>query len=150
MKIYDLIEKQQYIEEFVMICHNEWGTPWKDEEKESKLQKKIKATLDRLVDWPTLIMLDNNKLVGFVSLFKYDLEETNLTPWYATLYVKPEYRGMNTSKMLTEEIIKCANSKHFEKLYLKTTLINFYEKFGFKYLKTLPNGEKLYYINLNY
>ena len=40
-------------------------------------------------------MLENNKLVGFISLFKYDGEERrDLTPWYATMYVKKEFRGL--------------------------------------------------------
>ena len=37
---------------------------------------------------------------------------------------------------------------HFEKLYLKSELVNYYEKFGAKYIETLNNGEKLYYIEL--
>lgn len=36
----------------------------------------------------------------------------------------------------------------FIKLYLKTNLINYYEKFGAIYLENLNNGEKLYYFDL--
>lgn len=34
------------------------------------------------------------------------------------------------------------------RLYLKSDLINYYEKFGAKYIEDLSNGEKLYYIEL--
>lgn len=41
-----------------------------------------------------LILLDNDILVGFISIFPTDGEErTDLSPWYATMYVKEEYRG---------------------------------------------------------
>ena len=34
------------------------------------------------------------------------------------------------------------------KVYLKTDLVNYYEKFGFNYLEDLNNGEKLYYMEV--
>ena len=33
-------------------------------------------------------------------------------------------------------------------MYLKTDLNNYYEKFGARYIERLPNGEKLYCIDL--
>ena len=36
----------------------------------------------------------------------------------------------------------------YDKIYLKTELVNYYEKFGFKYIKNLNEKEKLYYIDL--
>ena len=38
--------------------------------------------------------------------------------------------------------------RNFEKIYLKTTLENYYEKFGAIYFGTLKTNEKLYYFNL--
>jgi hypothetical protein len=50
--------------------------------------------------------------------------------------------------MLNEAILKEAKKRDFKKIYLKTDLINYYEKFGAIYLQDLSNGEKLYYIDL--
>lgn len=37
-------------------------------------------------------MLSNDKLIGFISIFPNDCDECiNLTPWYATMYVKFEF-----------------------------------------------------------
>ena len=36
----------------------------------------------------------------------------------------------------------------YKKIYLKSDLINYYEKFNAKYIETLNNGEKLFYIDL--
>ena len=95
MKICYLKDNIKYIEEFVLICHEEWGTPWEKGEEKDKLNKKVEKEKLRLEKFPTLILLDDDNLVGFVSLFENDLDEKNyLTPWYATLYIKEEYRDM--------------------------------------------------------
>ena len=51
-------------------------------------------------------LVDNKSLIGFISLFKYDGEDRkDLTPWYATMYVKKEYRNRGYSKILIVDII---------------------------------------------
>ena len=64
------------------------------------------------------------------------------------MYVKEEYRGKGYSKILNDAIIAEARKRNFKKLYLKSDLENYYEKFGAKYIETLKNGEKLYYIDI--
>lgn len=141
MKICYLKDNIKYIEEFVLICHEEWGTPWEKGEEKDKLNKKVEKEKLRLEKFPTLILLDDDNLVGFVSLFENDLDEKNyLTPWYATLYIKEEYRGRHLSKMLNDAIIKEAKKLNYKKIYLKTELENFYEKYGFKFLEQTSSG----------
>ena len=89
------------------------------------------------------------KSSNFISLFKYDGDERNdLTPWYATMYVKKEYRTKGYSKLLNNALLKHTKELGYKKIYLKSNLVNYYEKFGAKYIETLNNGEKLYYIDL--
>ena len=64
------------------------------------------------------------------------------------MFVKKEYRGKGYSKILNDAILKEAKARGFKKLYLKTTLNNYYEKFGAKYLETLTNNEKIYYFDI--
>ena len=88
-------------------------------------------------------------MIGFISIFPTDGEERKgLSPWYATMYVKEDYRRKGYSKILNTAILEEAKKRGFKKLYLKTDLINYYEKFGATFLDTLNNGEKLYYFNL--
>jgi GNAT superfamily N-acetyltransferase len=63
------------------------------------------------------------------------------------MYVKEEYRGKGYSKLLNEAILEEANNRNFKRLYLKTDLKDYYEKFGAIYFGDLSNGEKLYYID---
>ena len=64
------------------------------------------------------------------------------------MFVKKDYRGLCYSKLLNDAILKEAKNRGFSKLYLKTDLINYYEKFGACYIENLKNGEKLYYFVL--
>jgi len=151
MKIYNIKDKQEYIEEIARLSKQEWAEYNTEEELNKKIQEtinKIKNNLDN-PNYCKLILLDDTNLVGFISIFETDGEEyQELTPWYATMYVKKEYRGLGYSKILNDAILKEARNKGFKKIYLKSELKNYYEKFGAKYMSNLKNGEKLYYIDL--
>ena len=64
------------------------------------------------------------------------------------MYVKEEYRSKSYSKILNNAILKEALNLGYNKVYLKTDLVNYYEKFGAKYIEKLNNKESLYYIEL--
>ena len=151
MKIYNIKDKMEYLEEIALLTQKEWGKYSNEEEFKKKVNikiNKIKNNLDNPY-YCMLILLDDDKLVGFISMFETDGEERqDLKPWYATMYVKKEYRGKGYSKILNEAILKEAKNRGFNKLYLKSDLLNYYEKFGAIYMEDLSNGEKLYYIDL--
>ena len=74
---------------------------------------------DKLIS--VLGLIDYDKLVGFISLFKYDGEERkDLTPWYATMYIKKEFRGKRYSEILNAAILKQATILGYDKVYLKS------------------------------
>lgn len=96
-----------------------------------------------------LVLLDNDTLIGFISIFPTDGNERNdLSPWYSTMFVKEKFRGKGYSKILNDAILQEAKKRGFRKLYLKTNLTNYYEKFGAIFLDNLKNGEKLYYFSV--
>lgn len=152
LNIYNIKDKQKYLKEVSILTQKEWGKKnLTEDEFNGKIELKINKIIN-LLDNPSyckLILLDDDKLIGFISIFPTDGEERqDLTPWYATMYVKEEYRGNGYSKILNDAILKEAKDRGFNKIYLKTDLINYYEKFGAKYIEDLANGEKLYYIQL--
>lgn len=119
-----------------------------DMEKYIADKKQEILTGDKVIS--ILGLIENNSIMGFISLFKYDGDERHdLTPWYATMYVKKEYRNKGYSKLLNDAILKEAVKLGYNRIYLKSDLINYYEKFGAKYIEKLNNGENLYYIDLN-
>ena len=149
MKIKNIMDDIKHLEEYAKICQVTWGKKKTDEELKTYIKEKVKRILEEDKVISILGLLDNDKLIGFISLFKYDGDEMkNLTPWYATMYVKKEYRNKGYSKILNDAILNEAKKKGFDRIYLKSNLVNYYEKFRAKYIKTLNNKEKLYYIDL--
>ena len=150
MKIFNLKDKMEYLNEVVNLEHDEWGIN-PDFDREKRINNKKKTIMDNLDNksFCKLILLDNNNLIGFISLFPYDSDEVkDLSPWYATMYVKKEYRGKGYSKILNDAIINEARNRGFKTIYLKSTLVNYYEKFGAVYIKNISDDEKLYKIDL--
>lgn len=64
------------------------------------------------------------------------------------MYVKKEYRKHGYSKILNDAILREAKDRGFERVYLKTNLKNYYEKFGAVFIKQLKSNENLYKIEL--
>ncbi|MBO5121143.1 MAG: GNAT family N-acetyltransferase [Bacilli bacterium] len=140
----DLKTDLSFLKEYVELCALEWGKP----KNNIEIQDKINLILsgDKVIS--VLGIVEDRKLIGFISLFKYDGDERkDLSPWYATMYVKEEYRGNGYSKVLNEMIIEEAIKLGYKRIYLKTDLNNYYEKFGAIYVEDLKCGEKLYYID---
>lgn len=152
LKIYNIKDKQNYIREVAELTQKEWGSRTNsDEEFNNKIENKVNKILINLSNhnYCKLILLKDEILVGFISIFPHDCNERpDLSPWYATMYVKKEFRGNGYSKLLNDSILTEAKNRGFTKIYLKTSLVNYYEKFGANYIETLKTGEKLYCFDL--
>ena len=147
MEVISIKNNDIYLKEYIELCNKEWGKPRTD------LNKYIEDKLTSIKQGNEVIevlgLINNNEMIGFISLFSEDNNERNdLFPWYATMYIKEKYRGKNYSKILNDSLIKRAKELGYKKIYLKSNLINYYEKFNAKYMETLNNGEKLFYIDL--
>ena len=150
MKIYNLKDKIEYLDEVANLEYEEWAN-----NKEENKKERIKAKKEKILNsfnnksFCKLILIDNNNLIGFISIFPKDCEEEReLTPWYATMYVKEKYRNNGYSRILNDAILKEARNRGFSTLYLKTDLKNYYEKFGAIFIKKLKSGEDLYKLEL--
>ena len=140
----------QFIEEVATLEYEEWADN-KENNKEQRIAKKIEKIKLNFKDenFCKLILLKDNELIGFISIFRNDCDECrDLTPWYSTMYVKKEYRGQGYSKILNDAILKESKKRNYKEIFLKTKLNNYYEKFGAKFIKKLNNGEKLYKFEL--
>ena len=103
LKIYNIEEKQEYLEEVVSLTQKEWG---KQNLSKKQFCEKVNDKIEKIKKlfknryYCKLILLDNDKLVGFISIFPTDGEEKKeLSPWYSTMYVKKEYRKKGYSKI---------------------------------------------------
>ena len=151
-KIYNIKDKLQYIREVAVLTQKEWGEKNVSEEqfeiRVNRCVERIKAQLGNPY-YCKLILLDDDVLVGFISIFERDGDERlDLKPWYATMFVKKEFRGNGYSRVLNDAILDEARKRGFSALYLKSDLVNYYEKFGARYVEDLCSGERLYCIEL--
>ena len=105
MKIVNIKEDSKFLSEYIELCSYEWGSKKSKLEMKQYVEKKKKSIFndDKIIS--ILGLVDNNSLIGFISLFKYDGEDRkDLTPWYATMYVKEEHRNKGNSKLLNDAI----------------------------------------------
>ena len=84
LKIYNVKDKPEYIEEVAILTQKEWGktcsTQAEFNQKIFRKIEKIKNNLDNK-DYCKLILLDNDELIGFISIFEHDCDERqNLSP----------------------------------------------------------------------
>ena len=150
IKVYNLKNKKEYIEEVATLEYEAWADH-KENNKNRRINEKIKKIEKNLnsSNFCKLILLKENSLIGFISIFPNDSKECpNLTPWYSTMYVKKEYRKKGYSKILNDAILKEAKNRGFTTIYLKIDLKNYYEKFGAIFIKKLKTGETLYKFEL--
>lgn len=151
MEIIDITENKEMLKESYILSMKEWGEPRSEDKYIQDAEENAQRVIDKKNDKIIFVLglVDNDNLVGFISLYKYDgAERQDLTPWYATMYVKKEYRGLGYSKILNDALKRKAKELGYKKLYLKSELKNYYEKFGAIKFDKLNNGEDLFYMDL--
>ncbi len=83
---------------------------------------------------------DNKHIIAFASLSEYDeIYDTNLKPWIGCLYVFKPYRGNRYSEKLIKYILN--NCKDCDYIYISTTHVGLYEKYGFVFKCIMKNFE---------
>lgn len=150
MEIYNLLDKMEFVEEVATLEYNEWADE-KEKDRVNRISKKILKIKSCLSDndFCKLILVDDDELIGFISIFPSDCDECmDLSPWYATMYVKEEYRGRGYSRLLNDAVLEEARRRGFGEIYLKTNLVGYYEKFGAEFVRELSEGEKVFRFEL--
>lgn len=84
-------------------------------------------------DWERVfVALVNDSIAGFCALTKKcSLQDIPYFPYIGFVFVGEDYRGNRISENLCLYAIKYAKSVGFDKVYLYSDLVNFYEKYGF-------------------
>lgn len=100
MEIFNLKDKIEYLDEVMELEYDEWA-----DNKENNRRIRLERKKDKFNNMSSnnsfckLILLEGAELIGFISLFPNDCEEEkDLSPWYATMYVKKKYRKMRILK----------------------------------------------------
>lgn len=82
------------------------------------------------------IMADGDRLAAFATLSQKDcINDDSLFPWVGFVFTAPEYRGHRYSGELIDYACNKAKNQGYDKVYIATDHIGFYEKYGFIYME---------------
>ena len=135
MKIIKLEDSNNYI--FDKICnwnYNWWGK--RDGESIEKVRYYMEHSLCANKIPQTFVALIEHEPVGMYQITSYDdISRPDIYPWLANVYVDKNYRGKGIFKELMNTV--CENSKklNIKELYLYTSHLDLYEKFGWEYIE---------------
>jgi GNAT superfamily N-acetyltransferase len=139
MRIEYLADHPAHIDTLARWHHAQWGallTDWREDAARAEL-----ATHTARCAVPTtLVALEETILLGSVSLLATDDERLpRYTPWLASLYVQPAWRGRGLGRALVERVHHEARALGCSAIYLYTTaamnLRAFYTRLGWRELE---------------
>lgn len=95
----------------------------------------------------TVVALDEGRVVGMYQLSMVDdlIGRPDIYPWLINVYVDKAERGKNICRELMQTVPEYAKSAGIETLYLYTSHVGLYEKFGWEFTEfvdTFKGGEK--------
>lgn len=126
IQIFDIREKSELLQDTIDYFWEKWGS----DSNVKFYHDCIERSLETQSDLPRFyIAMEGNKIIGSYALLRSDLNSRqDLFPWFACLYIEPNYRGKNIGTQLQNHAITQVELKGYRKLYLCTDLSSYYEK----------------------
>lgn len=96
----------------------------------------------------TFVAIDEGRAVGMYQLSMVDdlAGRPDIYPWLVNVYVDKAERGKNICRQLMETVKEKAKDAGIDELYLYTSHVGLYEKFGWEFVEYVdtfkPNAEK--------
>ena len=91
----------------------------------------------------TFVAIDNGEAVGMYQLSMNDdlFGRPDVYPWLINVYVDEAHRGKQICRILMETVLENAKKTGIETLYLYTSHVGLYEKFGWEFLEFVDTFE---------
>ena len=81
-----------------------------------------------------LLLMDGTELVSFCTMTGQDsVRDETLIPWIGFVYTCPQRRGHRYANLVLEQAQQIAKAQGYDKIYIATSEIGLYEKYGFQY-----------------
>lgn len=128
MEVYSIHEREELFEKAAQTFWKQWGNESNYRFYEDCM--KHSSVTDEGV--PSFyIAVEGSEIIGTYAILRNDLiSRQDLSPWLACLYVDPKFRGQAIGSQLLDHAIVEAGRKGFDKLYLTTDHVGYYEKYG--------------------
>ncbi len=152
--IVELSEKSEFADVCAAWSFGEWGSQIAGRTLEQNLVR-YRSTVSQSDKLPlTWVIIVNDRPAGMISLKDNDHPDHNdLSPWLASLYIHPEYRGKGLAVKLIAHVENFAKTElKIPRLYLFThTADALYKKQGWIEVKNIrdpsgirPEGDTLF------
>ncbi|AXI28412.1 MULTISPECIES: GNAT family N-acetyltransferase [Priestia] len=132
MQIINVREHVEYQDKAIQYIQNKWAN-----ENTLKLYEDcITHSLKTNNSLPIWYLLENRgEIIGCAGLISNDfISRMDLWPWVCALYIEEDYRGMSLGEKFLLRIKEDTKDAGFDKLYLCTNHIGYYEKYDFLYI----------------
>ena len=93
------------------------------------------------LDWEAVFAaVYENEIIGFCTFLETDYyPENRYSPWISSIFVDEKFRGNKVSFAMIENAIEYAKLLNFDKVYIPSDMVGFYEKCGFEKIDELMN-----------
>lgn len=132
MQIISVREFPEYKDAAIQYFQSKWASENSMKVYEDSITHSI-TTESSLPIW--YLMEDAGEIVGCAGLISNDfISRMDLWPWICAIYVEENYRGKSLGKELLLRAKADAKKSGFNKVFLCTDHIGYYEKYGFTYI----------------
>lgn len=149
MRVISVRENPEYKDQIIRYLQRSWS---------EVLPELYRDCIDNCLHSPNslpqwYVLEKDGQLIGCAGLITNDfISRMDLYPWLAALFIDEDHRGNDYAQLLVEKTKLDAQKIGFKKLYLSTSHIGYYEKYGWKYIGDgyHPWGEqsRIYEINI--
>ena len=132
MRIVSARENPEKIPEMLSYIKSHWASPASARVYDDCLAH-CAGVASPLPQWYALE--EGGRLVGCAGLIANDfISRQDLFPWLCALYVEQDMRGRALGRLLIDRAREDARAAGFQKVYLCTDHVGYYEKYGFTYI----------------
>ena len=134
LQIRFLADAPEYVDQLAEWHHAQWLSLYPEWTQEIARDELLEHLQCRTLP-TTLVLTENDALIGSVSLLEVDAESLSHvgSPWLASLYVKPESRGKGYGAQLVNALMQHAEKISLREIFLFTPEHqSFYRQLGWK------------------
>lgn len=130
MRILSVRERPEMCDAAIAYFQEKWASEESRMVYEDCIRMSLKSE-SPLPEW--YLMLDGERIIGCAGLISNDfISRMDLTPWLCALYIEEDCRGHAYGSLLLERAASDAAAKGYDKIYLCTDHVGYYEKYGFE------------------
>lgn len=137
MKIVNLIEQPQYLEQICRWHHAEWSYLNPGKTLETRIKKMHEHLEGNSI--PATYLAVTDQVIGSASIVVSDMpERPELTPWLASVFVAPDARKKGAGRAVVLKVMQHARETGVKTLYLYTPdREHFYQHMGWQTIEKL-------------